>query len=95
MGWKNRKWYLGDHGEVLFDRNGNAGPTVWSNGRIVGGWAQVASGPIRFQILEDVSKRDESLIVQQAAALESWLGDQRFTPRFRTPLERELIEGSP
>jgi hypothetical protein len=95
MGWKNRKWYLGDHREALFDRNGNAGPTIWSNGRIVGGWAQGAGGSIRFQLLEDVSKRDESLIIQQAAALESWLGDRRFTPRFRTPLERELIEGSP
>ena len=85
----------GDHGEALFDRNGNAGPTVWANGRIVGGWAQAAAGPIRFQILEDVSKRDESLITRQAAALESWLGDRRFTPRFRTPLDRELMEGPP
>ena len=40
MGWKERDWYLGDHGPALFDRSGNAGPTVWVNGRIVGGWAQ-------------------------------------------------------
>ncbi len=26
----------------------------------------------------------------QAATLEAWLGPNRVTPRFRTPLEREL-----
>jgi hypothetical protein len=26
----------------------------------------------------------------EAARLESWLGPARVTPRFRTPLEREL-----
>ena len=40
MGWKEREWYLGEHGPLLFDSNGNVGPTVWSDGRIVGGWAQ-------------------------------------------------------
>ena len=39
MGWKERDWYLGEHAATLFDRNGNAGPTVWWNGRVVGGWA--------------------------------------------------------
>ena len=29
MGWKRRDWYVGPHERVLFDRNGNAGPTVW------------------------------------------------------------------
>ena len=28
MGWRERGWYLGDHGRSLFDTNGNAGPTV-------------------------------------------------------------------
>ena len=39
MGWKERAWFLGGHQHALFDVNGNAGPTVWCNGRIVGGWA--------------------------------------------------------
>ena len=47
MGWKERDWFLSDHQALLFDRNGNAGPTVWSNGRIVGGWAQRRDGEIR------------------------------------------------
>ena len=32
MGWKERDWYLGPHASVLFDSNGNAGPTVWWDG---------------------------------------------------------------
>ena len=31
---------------VLFDRNGNAGPTVWWDGRVVGGWSQRGDGEI-------------------------------------------------
>ena len=39
MGWKERDWYLGAHaGRLLFDGNGNAGPTIWWDGRVVGGW---------------------------------------------------------
>ena len=30
----------GRPGPVLFDSNGNAGPTVWWDGRVVGGWSQ-------------------------------------------------------
>ena len=40
MGWSERGWFLGEHGPLLFDRSGNIGPTVWADGRIVGGWAQ-------------------------------------------------------
>jgi hypothetical protein len=46
MGWKERGWYLGDHASDLFDSNGNAGPTVWANGRVVGAWAQTEAGEV-------------------------------------------------
>ena len=42
MGWQRRDWYLGDHKAQVFDRTGNAGATVWADGRIVGGWGQRA-----------------------------------------------------
>ena len=35
MGWRERVWYLGDHAKMLFDTNGNAGPTVWVDGRVM------------------------------------------------------------
>ena len=38
MGWKHRDFYLDpEHTPYLFDTNGNAGPTVWCDGRIIGG----------------------------------------------------------
>ena len=90
MGWQQRTWYLGDHGVALFDRNGNAGPTVWCDGRVVGGWAQRKSGEIGLRLLDDVGREAEDAIHVKAARLGEWLGDVRVTPRFPTPLQREL-----
>jgi hypothetical protein len=90
MGWKERGWYLGPHGAAIFDRNGNAGPTVWWGGRIVGGWAQRRTGEIVHRLLEDVGAEAGEAIAAECARLAAWLGDVRVTPRFRTPLEREL-----
>ena len=90
MGWQARDWYLGPHGPALFDRTGNIGPTVWWEGRIVGGWAQRPSGEVACRLLEDVGPDATAAISAEAAALEAWLGPARITPRFRTPLERVL-----
>jgi putative protein-(glutamine-N5) methyltransferase len=90
MGWQSRDWYLGAHGAALFDRTGNIGPTVWWQGRIVGGWAQRPSGEVVYRLLKDVGQDAPAAIAAEAARLESWLGAARVTPRFRTPLEREL-----
>jgi hypothetical protein len=91
MGWSQRTWFLGEHGPVLFDRNGNAGPTVWWDGRIVGGWAQRRDGQIAYRLLEDVGAQAVTAVEQEADRLARWLGPVRVTPRFRTPLELELI----
>jgi hypothetical protein len=90
MGWKERDWYLGEHGPTLFDTNGNAGPTVWANGRVIGGWTQRKDGEIRVELLERVDRATDRLVREHRDALREWLGDVRFTPRFRTPLERSL-----
>ena len=90
MGWTGREWYLGDHGPALFDRSGNAGPTVWCDGRVVGGWAQRPDGEVVHRLLEDVGAEAEAAVAAAAAGLGEWLGPSRVTPRFRTPLEREL-----
>ncbi|MCE7003983.1 winged helix DNA-binding domain-containing protein [Kibdelosporangium philippinense] len=92
MGWQSRDWFLGGHGPALFDRSGNVGPTVWSDGRIVGGWAQRRSGEIAVELLEDVGAEVMTAIEAEATRLQEWLGDARVTPRFRTPLERKLSE---
>jgi len=90
MGWTRRGWFLGDHGPALFDRSGNPGPTVWCDGRIVGGWAQRPDGEIVFRLLEDVGAEASAAVEAEAERLGRWFGTVRVTPRFRTPLEREL-----
>jgi hypothetical protein len=90
MGWQQRGWYLGDHGPLLFDRNGNAGPTVWADGRVVGGWTQRRSGEVVHRLLEDVGAEAEAVVAATGAELEAWLGPMRITPRFPTPLHKEL-----
>jgi len=90
MGWSGRGWFLGEHGPTLFDRNGNAGPTVWWAGRIVGGWAHRKNGEVAFRLLEDVGADGVAAVEAAAGRLADWLGTVRVTPRFRTPLEREL-----
>jgi hypothetical protein len=90
MGWNERDWYLGPHKGRLFDTNGNAGPTIWLDGRVVGGWAQRRSGEIAFQLLEDVGADAKRRIAEKADGLRGWLGALRFIPRFRTPVEQEL-----
>ena len=90
MGYTQRDWFLGPHAARIFDRSGNIGPSVWCDGRIVGGWAQRANGAIAYKLLEDVGRDAEREVRHAAAALADWLGSVRITPRFRTPLEREL-----
>jgi hypothetical protein len=92
MGWQSRDWFLGPHAPLLFDRSGNIGPSVWADGRIVGGWAQRADGEIVFEILEDIGKETRTAIAAEAARLQQWLAGVRVTPRFRTPLERKLSQ---
>jgi hypothetical protein len=91
MGWKERDWYLGEHGPALFDRNGNAGPTVWWDGRVVGGWAGRGDGAIAFRLLEDVGPDALRAIETEAERLERWLDGTKVTPRFATPLAKELV----
>ena len=90
MGWLDRGWFLGGHEKALFDRTGNVGPTAWLDGRIVGGWAQRGDGEIAVKLLEDVGGDATALVQAEAVKLRGWLGNLRFVPRFRTPVEREL-----
>jgi hypothetical protein len=90
MGWKERDWYLGPHAPRLFDRNGNAGQTIWLDGRIVGGWGQTKTAEVRFEVLEDVGKENLAAIEGQAGELEAWLEGKPVIPRFAAPLDREL-----
>ncbi|MGX1130195.1 hypothetical protein RKD49_002385 [Streptomyces glaucescens] len=93
MGWQQRDWYLAPKLRAsLFDRSGNVGPTVWWDGRVVGGWAQRPDGEIVWRVLDGtgLGREAEAAIGTEAERLREWVGQTRVTPRFRTPLEREL-----
>jgi hypothetical protein len=88
MGWADREWYLGPHREQLFDLSGNAGPTAWWDGRIVGGWAQREAGEVDVQLLEDVGAEGRRALESEADRLTDWFDGKRALPRFPSPLSR-------
>ena len=86
MGWKARSWYLDpEHVPALFDNNGNIGPTVWVDGRVVGGWGQGPDGVVACRLLADVGGEAQRAVAAEAAALMEWLAGVVVTPRFPTP----------
>jgi DNA glycosylase AlkZ-like len=92
MGWKDRSWYLDPAlAAAVFDRNGNGGPTVWVDGRIVGGWVQRRDGTVAVRLLADIGSAQRAAIDEAAAAWEALLGDVRFSVRFPAPLQAELL----
>jgi hypothetical protein len=91
MGWQAREWYLGSHKEALFDTNGNAGPTIWVDGRIVGGWAIRPGGEVVTKLLEDVGRDHRTQIEAEVERLTRVLEQVAVVPRFPTPLHRELV----
>ncbi len=91
MGWSGRDWYISpEYRRALFDGTGNIGPTVWCDGRIVGGWAQRPDGQVAWRLLEDIGSAPTSAVASEAARLAEWLAGVRVIPKFRTPLEKEL-----
>ncbi|MEU2869170.1 winged helix DNA-binding domain-containing protein [Streptomyces olivoreticuli] len=91
MGWRERDWYLEPgHKKALFDRNGNIGPTLWCNGRIIGAWAQHRDGHIDHHLLTDPGKQARTALDTETARLTTFLAGTRVTPAYRTPLERQL-----
>ncbi|GGU90080.1 hypothetical protein GCM10010211_65820 [Streptomyces albospinus] len=91
MGWRHRDWYLDPgHTNALFDRNGNIGPTIWWNGRIIGAWAQHPDGHINHHLLTDPGAEARAAVETQISRLTAFLDGTRITPCYRTPLERQL-----
>ncbi len=88
MGWKIRGFYLGPHAGQLFDANGNAGPTAWWDGRVVGGWAQDPDGAVEVVLLEDVDADARDALDLQAARLTEWLAGDVVPTLYQSPLVR-------
>jgi len=91
MGWKERDWYI-DPALVprLFDRFGNAGPTVWVDGEIVGGWLQRPTGEIAVELHRELGRDHQQLLEEAVAELEQAIGDVIVRPRFPAPAQKDL-----
>ena len=74
---------------ALFDRSGNVGPTVWATGASSAAGRSAATARSRSGSSR-TSAPDRPRARRPPSRLAAWLGDVRVTPRFRTPLEREL-----
>jgi hypothetical protein len=94
MGWKRRNFYLGQYAERLFDDVGNGGPTVWVDGRVVGGWTQLDDGNVVYELFEEIGRERQIELDSEASRLTELLGDVRLKPRARrwTRSERDLRE---
>jgi hypothetical protein len=88
MGWKERAFYLGDHAERLFDANGNAGPTAWWDGRIVGGWTQRADGTVVVVPAEQLDPAATKALDEAADRLTTWLAGDVVKSIYQSPLVR-------
>ncbi|CAN5799019.1 winged helix DNA-binding domain-containing protein [soil metagenome] len=88
MGWFERDWYLGGHRSQVFDTNGNAGPTVWCDGRVVGAWNQDADARVQLLLLEDPGAWARKALQRNADDLTGWLDGKRISPRFPSPLSK-------
>ena len=92
MGWTERDWYLRPEDRPrLFDTAGNAGPTIWSDGRIVGGWTQRAGGEVVTRLLNDPGRRVHKAIDAAADQMTEWMRGVRVAGRFPSPMEQEIL----
>lgn len=92
MGWKHREWYLDDGTRArVTDRFGNIGPTIWCDGRIVGGWTQRPDGEIATELTVAVTRDEQRLIDREIERMRSFVGDARFKVRFPSPNQRDLL----
>ncbi|MDX1875812.1 winged helix DNA-binding domain-containing protein [Mycolicibacterium sp. 120266] len=88
MGWFDREWYLDGHRGQVFDRNGNAGPTAWADGRVVGGWVHDTDGRVQLRLTADVTTDTLKGLQHKADELTDWLDGVQVKPRFPSPLSK-------
>jgi hypothetical protein len=93
MGYRDRRRFLsGEHHNKVFDRSGNALPTVWVNGRVVGAWDQrEEDGSVICGFFETVGEDEQAILALEAQRLKDFLGDTFIKPAFfHTAFTRHL-----
>jgi hypothetical protein len=90
MGYSERRRFLApEHRKKVFDRAGNAVPTVWVDGQVVGVWGQRKDGQVFSELFEPVDDA-KSLLAEEMRRLEDFLAGEALPPGIRTPFTRAL-----
>jgi len=101
MGYHDRRRFLSlEHYSKVFDRAGNALPTVWVNGQVVGAWGQRqapvapgrSNGGVIYGLFEPVGEEEQALLTREAQRLGDFLGGEFLPPRTHTPFTRALAD---
>ncbi|MFL7793984.1 MAG: winged helix DNA-binding domain-containing protein [Anaerolineae bacterium] len=91
MGYRDRCRFLAaEHRKKVFDRAGNAVPTVWVDGRVVGVWGQHKDGRIFHELFESMGDAERGLLADEVQRLEGFLEGEALPPGIRTPFTRAL-----
>lgn len=90
MAYKERRFMVGRHHKVTFDDTGNIGPTVWLDGKVVGGWITNDTGQVIVDLLEDIGEDAVANVVAETERLTAWLDGTPLMSRFPSHLEKEL-----
>jgi len=91
MGYRDRCRFLAtEHRTKVFDRAGNAMPTVWVNGRVVGAWGQRKDGSVIYGLFEPVGEEKRALLAGEVQRLEIFLGGEFLPPRTHASFTRAL-----
>jgi hypothetical protein len=91
MGYRDRRRFLApEHNVHVFDRAGNAMPTVWANGQVVGAWRQRKNGEVVYGLFEEVNEEEQALLEAEAQRLEEFLGGEYLPLRTHTAFTRSL-----
>jgi hypothetical protein len=92
MGYRDRSRFLApEHVTKVFDRAGNAMPTVWVDGRVVGAWGQRKDGCVAYGLFESVGPKGQRVLADEISRLESFLDGEYIPSRSHTPFTRALV----
>lgn len=92
MGWKERSWYVSPAAiERTFDRWSNAGPTVWRNGEVVGGWAHRPDGSVAIELFSELTAHERRLLDDEVERFVSLVSETQVKMRFPAPNQPALL----
>lgn len=92
MGYAGRSRFLSPEDVAkVFDRAGNALPTAWVGGRVVGLWSQDASGRVKCHPFVPLEHDALDSLENRAAALTNFLGGTVIPYRTHSPFSRTVV----